>query len=1343
VETLIGLIVLLFCVVVPIALVIAAIVWIVRKLSAGPSAPAAAPARAPLDEFEQLVQRWAVQGRLSSDVAAQVRALIAQERHPQVQPSAAPAAPSVLPPAEHAPAEQVPVVAVPPAPPAAEAPATSVTSPAHTPLVASATALAASASAAPREPWGERMGRALLALRTRQTLLFLGAFLLVVSALVLVVFNWASFPPILQFALLAGVCGGLWAGGTWLARQSGLERAGAGLQAVGAVLVPVVTFSLSRPGLLDLQPRGAWLLASALSLPIYALAAWRLRHPLFVVAGCLSGASAVLAALSGVDNQWLPLALIITLLGYQLLARWLDRAAPDLAVAPYWVAQVGLPLALLGAALLRLNADSSAGALAATLWAATAFYALPAWLERREIYAWAAALLLPTALFASLGPTQALPNQWLPLALLILMAGYLPLARWLQRAEPKLAQEPSIVAHAVAPALLLVALSPNISGDSQALAAAATLWVGVLFYIAAFLLDRRPIWGWAIAAVPPFALLASLHALHAAPSWWGVAPALLALVYMGLALVLEPKARAYALPAYAGAAALASIGLVFALFSPETARWTLPLLLIGSVAITLAYHRGRFAWLAEGLRLNLATLGLAIAGVLLPGWLLALLQLSPLDDAQKGLALLPLAALYLAGAWSWPGRVRRPYDIILQTLGVLLALGAGVATLFDWDVWVPGMFALTAIWLFQTLLRRRELWAAAALGTLLLAVAVLLIQYEKNLTAETVIGIGVAFAAVYLLGGTLLRGGAWRCWTRPAIGWGGLVVAGTLALIAIIVEDTSLVQWQHVAALLALAGLLALVGALWRVAWPGFLVAMLLASATLLAATQGFFSSWRPVDGDYGYLICGITLALALLGQALRRIHPRYAYPYELTGFALLTFAPLPTTGSAQHAALTWAGMALLYGLAGWRYRLHWAAAPALLAADMALLNGSAWLSPAGRAAGAGLLLLAATWGQALFGLWSARRRTKGADRTVNIVGRTIDIYLQSVQPGYVVAVISGLGALALASGAFDILALVAFGLAMLLVLLATVHQVEPVAWGALALLALGFGSFHAFLELSPLWSMAWGVVEALGVCLIGWAVELGMKNAELKNGNFDGSSFSILHSHFSIWLRPLWFGPLLAGTLLVATLLLLAPLSNTLPPLTFGLATYGLLMATIGVRRRELMYGYLAGAALVGAGLCQLYDWGFRQPQWYVIPAGLYLLALAEGLRRFQAHRQLSQVLEAGAAMLLLGVTFGQSLRADGLESQLYAVLLCGEALALLGYGVLRKLRVPFLGGATFFVAGVLWLSVDPLMAANKWVLLGILGLLLVGFYVLLERRQEQLARAGRAWVERVSGWG
>ena len=125
-----------------------------------------------------------------------------------------------------------------------------------------------------------------------------------------------------------------------------------------------------------------------------------------------------------------------------------------------------------------------------------------------------------------------------------------------------------------------------------------------------------------------------------------------------------------------------------------------------------------------------------------------------------------------------------------------------------------------------------------------------------------------------------------------------------------------------------------------------------------------------------------------------------------------------------------------------------------------------------------------------------------------------------------------------------------------------------------------------------------------------------------------------------------------------------------------------------------------------------------------------------------FQARRGVAQVLETGAAVLVLGTTLGQSLRSDGLLSQGYAAWLCMESLLLLGYGALRQRRSPFFGGVVFFVFGVAWLSVDPLLAANKWMLLGALGLLLVGAYVLLERRQEQLARLGRAIVERISGW-
>jgi hypothetical protein len=312
-----------------------------------------------LAALQELVKRWLAEQRLTPEVAAQVQALIAQEQAARpasvAEPTArsAPGVPAVAP----APIASVPTTPVEPAKPRA-----------------------------PRPAWGEQIWAAVLSLRTRQTLLFLGAFLLVVSALILIVFNWASFPPLLQFALLASVCGAFWIGGAWMGRQQGLEQAAAGLRAVGGVLVPVVAFSLSRPGLLDLTPRGAWLFTSALSLPIYTLAAWRLCRPFYAVAACVSAASVVLASLSRIDDRWLPLALIVTLISYLPLAFWLGRRAPQLAAGPRRVAHAGVPIAIAISLGMQTLSTAGFGSLAATLWAGAAFYALAAWHDRWPIW---------------------------------------------------------------------------------------------------------------------------------------------------------------------------------------------------------------------------------------------------------------------------------------------------------------------------------------------------------------------------------------------------------------------------------------------------------------------------------------------------------------------------------------------------------------------------------------------------------------------------------------------------------------------------------------------------------------------------------------------------------------------------------------------------------------------------------------------------------------------------------------------------------------------------------------------------------------------------------------------
>ncbi len=1417
-----------------------------------------------LQAAEQLLETWIVQQRLRDEVHAQVVQLLQEDRTALQKQATTPAAqPDVAHFTRPGPVSFALKTATAVQPsgttaPETAAPATSSTPEQPAPQMSDQAAPAEATpevSATPHISRAEQFIQSVLALRTRLTLLFLGAFLLVVSALILVIFNWASFPPILQFALLAGVCGGFWGGGIWMTRQTELEQAGRGLQIVGGGLTPIVAFALCRPGLLDLGVRDTWLLISLLSLTVYLLSAWRLRQHLFAVAACLAAASSVLAALRFVDNTWLLSALLLVLTSYLPLSNLLSRrGAPDLAAAPAWVAHAGVPLTLLATLLLRAGALVSMEVLTATLWAGAVFYLLAVWLERRPRWAWVTALLIPTALLVTL-ETAGLERQWLPLALLLLLLPYLPLShllsrrgatelarapygvahagvpltllaalllhlvyflsmellaanlwiglgfyllalglerqprwawvtalllpgallvtlattslerQWLplvlllvltaylplsqrlsQRGATELARAPYRVAHAGVPLTLLLALLLHLGNLLSLELLAVDLWIGVGFYLLSVWLERQPHWAWITAALIPGALVASLATSEMDWSWHGLALALLALAYLGGAWLLDPRHKWYALPGYAGTAVLTGLALVLALTDVAVTRWTFPVLILVGVGTVLAYHRGRLAWLTAEQRLTLATTGLLLAAALPAFWLLALLDLTNLSYAQRGLWLLPLAVGYFVGAYHWPGRLRRPYDWTLQTLGALTLFGVGGVVLPEPAFQAGGMALVTLIWIGQTLRRRRPGWAALALGHVLLTAGLYLppLRVLENISIWLWAALG--FTIVYAVGGTLLRQTSWRYWSWPGIGWAGLTGLATLQLLIIDLTVMGEVVPRHVLALFVLALLFGLMTWLWRLTWLGYPAALLLVPALLLLAWADFFIGWELTIGDYGYLLCGFTLGLALLGQGIRRVShgsPGYAYPYEVVGFALLTLAPLPASVSPQYACLTWTAMMLLYGLATWRYQLPWLIAPAFVAMDMALLHGAGWLSPGGRPAEAGLLLLGAAWVQAWTGFWAyrqaraagipARKAQQSApDQPGRIDARLVQVQTMAL-PSFTVAGLSSLGALTLASGDSTTLTIVALGLALLLALFGTLEQRVELAWSAVLLGALSMISLNRAVGLELEWGLAWGVLTASGLCLLGWGI--AKLNQQVA-----------LHARvpgLAIWQQPLTAGPLIAGLGLSGLLLLRVVTTGELPALTFGLVNLALLLTTLSVRRHIITYAYGAGAALVGAGICQLYTWGFHDPQWYVVPAGIYLLALAEGLRHFQGQHQLSRMIEMGALMVLLGITLGQSLRTEGIESLSYGTWLCIESLLVLGYGMQRKLRVPFLGGILFFILGVLWLSIDPLLAANKWLLLGALGLLLVGVYVLLERRQERLLRTGRIWFERVSSWG
>ncbi|MBO9314046.1 MAG: hypothetical protein J7465_17765, partial [Chloroflexus sp.] len=188
------------------------------------------------------------------------------------------------------------------------------------------------------------------------------------------------------------------------------------------------------------------------------------------------------------------------------------------------------------------------------------------------------------------------------------------------------------------------------------------------------------------------------------------------------------------------------------------------------------------------------------------------------------------------------------------------------------------------------------------------------------------------------------------------------------------------------------------------------------------------------------------------------------------------------------------------------------------------------------------------------------------------------------------------------------------------------------------------------------------------------------------------------------------------------------------------ALVNGGVLLVTATFRERRSIYAYLAGAVFVTASLGQFLVWELREVQLYVVPVGIYLFALAAGIRIFQRQVSVARLVDSAAVCLLLGVTFIQA--GGSGENVGYVMLFGGESLLVMAYGILARLRVPFIGGVAGLVIAVLWMVAYAASMLNQWLVLGLLGMLMLLTYVLLERQQEQLRRLGRDLVMRLQEW-
>ena len=429
----------------------------------------------------------------------------------------------------------------------------------------------------PREPitW-ERVWRTLLSERTLRALLFVGVFLLFISAVTMVAFNWRRFAPWLQITFLTGFTLFFYGLGWYVRVKMKLRQSGIALSATGSLLIPVDFYAVYLTT--DIFPRAAWaevwLLASVVCLAAYTITAALLRVEFFGYLVGAAGGSLLCAALQviGVPDDWWTPALSGLALLMMLAAEkpgfsektWFLRPFRRLAlltVTSVLLIATGLRIAQTTSPTFRL-------ALSLDWWLASGVYTVAAARRPRRSLTSAACITAPVALYLTLAlwfETAGTALAWHALGWALLTPLYLALAHTLQhRAADETRQaQGRTVARWGAALILLAALWAL--GDMSAAAAAHLVLTGSLT-LAVVLWQR-----------PRLLLIASLLSLSATTTWmttlkldlaqYCVGWALLAILHVAAAVRLR-QAERYTPLLYAaglGAAGLALLPPLIAL----------------------------------------------------------------------------------------------------------------------------------------------------------------------------------------------------------------------------------------------------------------------------------------------------------------------------------------------------------------------------------------------------------------------------------------------------------------------------------------------------------------------------------------------------------------------------------------------------------------------------------------------------------------------------------------------------------------------------------------------------------------------------------------------------------
>ena len=166
-----------------------------------------------------------------------------------------------------------------------------------------------------------------------RALLYLGAFMIVISATVLVIRFWNQFNPVLQLVFIASVPLMFYAGGWFVRQRLQLVQAGTVLTGIGAILVAVDFAAIYQLTGLAQRVNGPvyWLVVSLFCTALYTFTAWRLQGEFFDAITLISGAG-IIVALTRIPTpklelEWTVVSVTFSGVGMAMLAGQFSKAS--------------------------------------------------------------------------------------------------------------------------------------------------------------------------------------------------------------------------------------------------------------------------------------------------------------------------------------------------------------------------------------------------------------------------------------------------------------------------------------------------------------------------------------------------------------------------------------------------------------------------------------------------------------------------------------------------------------------------------------------------------------------------------------------------------------------------------------------------------------------------------------------------------------------------------------------------------------------------------------------------------------------------------------------------------